>query len=110
MNFRVQVFSAEGAYQRSFGRAGDAVGDMARPKGIGVDSEGHIFVVEGLFDAVNVFDAEGRLLLTFGGPGTGPGQFWLATGLYVDSRNRIWVADSYNGRVQVFQYVDGPAE
>ena len=108
MNFRVQVFTPDGQFLSGFGRHGDAVGDLARPKGIATDSMGHIYVVEGLFDVVNIYNQEGRLLLTFGGGGRGPGQFWLATGLAIDSQNRIYVADSFNRRVQVFQYLPGP--
>jgi len=107
MNFRVQVFDADGAPVMTIGSHGDGVGQFARPKGIGLDRRRHVFVVEGLYDVVNVFDAAGRLLMSFGGPGTEVGTFWLASGLAVDQRNRIFVADSYNGRIQVFQLMDG---
>jgi len=109
MNFRVQVMGMDGSFIRRFGRLGDALGDFARPKGVGVDSDGHIYVVEGLYDVVNIFDERGRYLLTFGSPGMGAAQFWLATGLWVDESDRIYVADSFNGRVHVFQYLRYPS-
>lgn len=36
------------------------------------DSEGHVYVVEGLFDVVNIYDRDGRLLLSFGRVGRDP--------------------------------------
>ncbi len=48
MNFRVQIFDAKGRFLRNFGQLGDGSGDFDKPKGIAVDSDGHIYVVEGL--------------------------------------------------------------
>ncbi len=104
MNFRVQVFNADGEFVGVFGRMGDGPGDLPRPKGIGVDSEGDIYVADALFDNVQVFDRLGRLLLSFGGLGEQEGQFWLPAGLAVDERDRIYVADSANRRIQIFQF------
>jgi len=105
LNFRVQVFSADGSFLREFGGAGDSPGRFARPRGVAVDSEGHIYVVDALFDNVQVFDEEGRLLLAFGSHGNGPGEFWLPAGIFIDSTDRIYVSDSSNHRVQVFRYL-----
>ncbi len=69
---------------------------MFRPKGIGVDSEGHVYVVEGSHDMVQVFDREGQLLYYFGQMGTGFGDFRLPTGLFIDHNDRVFVVDSYN--------------
>ena len=88
-----------------FGKPGDAVGDFARPKGIAIDSEGHIYVADALFDVIQVFDRGGGLLLSFGGSGSGIGTFSLPAGLAIDSRDRLYVVDSANRRVQVFQYL-----
>jgi sugar lactone lactonase YvrE len=77
---------------------------MFRPKGIGFDSEGHLYVVDGLWGLVQVFDRQGRLLYYFGKRGTGFGDFQLPTGLQIDNKDRIYVVDSFNHRVQVFHY------
>ena len=79
---------------------------MFRPKGIGIDSEGHLYVVDGQWGIVQVFDEQGRLLYYFGERGTGPGQFQLPTGLQIDKQDRIYVVDSFNRRVEVFHYYD----
>jgi DNA-binding beta-propeller fold protein YncE len=104
MNFRVQVFDRSGTFKYSIGKIGDGAGWIFRPKGIGYDSEGHLYIVDGEWGVVQVFDDQGRLLYYFGGKGTGAGQFQLPTGLQIDKQDRIYVVDSFNRRVQVFHY------
>jgi len=104
MNFRVQVLDRSGKFEYAVGQMGDGLGCMFRPKGIGRDSEGHLYVVEGLSGLVHVFDREGRLLYYFGQKGSGFGEFQLPAGLFIDRNDRVFVVDSYHRRVEVFQY------
>jgi hypothetical protein len=90
-----------------FGRAGDAPGDLALPKGLAMDPYNHLYVVDGRFENVQVFDRTGRLLLFWGEEGGAPGDFWLPAGIFIDGNGRIWVCDTYNRRVQVFDYLEG---
>jgi DNA-binding beta-propeller fold protein YncE len=103
MNFRIQLFDRDGNYQTQIGTSGDPAGGIYRPKGIGIDSEHHIYVVDGEWGMVQVFDRAGRLLYRFGN-GTSFGQFLLPAGLFIDRNDRVYLVDSYNRRVQVFQY------
>jgi DNA-binding beta-propeller fold protein YncE len=84
---------------------GDVPGTFTRPAGIGVDSEGHIYVVDTAFNNFQIFNDEGRLLLWVGKAGKGAGEFQSPTGMYVDKEDRIYVTDTFNRRVQVFQYL-----
>jgi DNA-binding beta-propeller fold protein YncE len=104
MNFRVQVLDRSGQFQYAIGKLGDGYGQIFRPKGVGIDSEGHVYVVEGSLGMVQVFNREGQLLYYFGQKGTGFGDFRLPSGLFIDHNDRVFVVDSYNHRVQVFQY------
>jgi sugar lactone lactonase YvrE len=104
MNFRVQLLDRRGTFETSIGHIGDTTGSTFRPKGVAVDSEGHYYIVDGLWGVVQVFDHEGRLLYYFGGRGTAAGNFQLPAGLFIDADDRIYVVDSYNHRVQVFRY------
>ena len=104
-NNRIQGIKRSGEPVKVFGQAGDASGDLAMPKAVAVDPEGHIYVVDGRFENIQIFSTEGELLLYLGEEGTGPGQFWLPGGLWIEPSGRIWVCDSYNRRLQVFQYV-----
>jgi DNA-binding beta-propeller fold protein YncE len=104
MNFRVQVLSKDGEFRYSIGKLGDDVGSMFRPKGVGYDSEGHLYVVDGMWSVVQVFNSNGQLLYYFGQLGNAPGTFQLPTGLSIDAQDRIYIADSFNKRVQVYRY------
>jgi DNA-binding beta-propeller fold protein YncE len=104
MNFRVQIFDRQGNFQSAIGNLGDSDDAMFRPKGIGLDSENHIYLVEALWGTVQVFDREGQLLYFFGKRGKGLAEFQLPAGVFIDQNDRVYVADSYNRRVQVFQY------
>jgi DNA-binding beta-propeller fold protein YncE len=108
-NCRVQGLTRAGKPVVTIGQAGDAMGDLALPKGVALDSDGHIYVVDARFENVQVFDRRGQLLLVFGEEGIGPGEFWLPAGIFIDARDRLWICDSYNGRVQVFDYVKIPS-
>lgn len=108
LNSRVQVFAAGGeVLDRKFGARGLYVGNLVRPKGVAVDNEGHVYVVESYYDHLLVFDRQGEYLLPIGGTGQETGRFFLPAGVWVDSRNRVYVADMFNGRVMVFQFLGG---
>jgi len=105
MNFRLQILQHDGKFISKFGRLGIGVGEFARPKGVALDSDGHIYITDALFDVVQVFDQKGKLLIAFGGSGSGVGSFYLPAGIFIDPEDRIYVVDSGNRRVQVFQYL-----
>ncbi|MDQ7062930.1 MAG: 6-bladed beta-propeller [candidate division KSB1 bacterium] len=107
LNFRVQVFNADGKFLRSFGEIGRAPGQFFRPKGIGIDSEDHIYVADAAFNNVQIFDKQGRLLLFFGTFGSGLADLRMPAGLYIDQKDRIYVVDQFNHRVQIYQYLGG---
>lgn len=108
LNSRIQIFDTrDGRWLRTLGRRGLYVGNFERPKGVAVDDEGNVYVVESYRDHLLIFDGRGRFLLPIGGTGAGLGQFFLPAGVTVDRHNRIYVADMFNGRVAVFQYLGG---
>lgn len=106
MNSRIQVLGKEGeVLALRFGKLGITVGNLVRPKGVAVDNEGNIYVVESLNDHLLAFNLKGELLLAIGGNGRGPGRFELPAGVWVDKNNRVYVADSSNSRVAIFQFL-----
>ena len=110
MNFRIQVFDEAGRPVCVFGEKGDAAGTFSRPRGLALDADGHIYVVDNQFENVQVFDPAGRLLMALGQEGQAPGEFSMPAGIAIDQQNRIWIADSLNRRVQVFQYLPERAD
>jgi len=111
LNARVQVISIlTGKHLASVGRLGIYVGNLVRPKGVAVDAEGNIYVMESYYDHLLVYNRHGEFLMPIGGVGTEPGKFHLPSGVWVDRRNRVFVADTLNSRVSVFQFLGGDAE
>lgn len=105
-NFRVQVFDKEGKFITKFGNVGNKPGTFARPKGVGIDSEGNIYVADTAFNNIQIFSEYGKdLLLYFGSAGYGPTQFRLIAGIYIDENDKIVISDGFSGRVQTFQYI-----
>ena len=106
LNAHVLIYATgSGELVGQVGQRGLYVGNMVRPKGISVDSDGNIYVVESYYDHLLIFDDAGQLLLPIGGTGTGIGEFFLPAGSWSDAQDRIFVADMFNGRVMVFRYV-----
>jgi DNA-binding beta-propeller fold protein YncE len=106
LNYLIRQFDPDGRQTRSFGQEGDGPGCFARPKGLAVDSDGHIYVVDNMFDNVQVFDNEGRLLLVIGSTGREEGQFWSPAGIDIVN-DTIYIADMFNSRVQLLHYLGG---
>ena len=111
MNARIQVLDpATGQCLVSFGSRGTFQGQFGLPKGISVDSEGNIYVVESMYDHLLVFSPEGRFLMGIGGNGQEVGQFYLPAGVWVDQRDLVFVSDMFNGRVSLFQFLGGDVQ
>ena len=106
LNAHVQIFSlADGQLLGQIGRRGLYVGNLVRPKGVTVDSDGNIYVVESYYDHLLIYDEDGQFLMPIGGTGSEAGQFFLPAGMWSDKNDRIFVADMFNGRVVIFRYI-----
>ncbi len=112
LNWRVEIFDAEGKFISQFGKHCDAIGCFERPKGIAVDGDGHIWVVDTSLNLVQAYDKDGALLAYVGSPGRLLGQFTDPVGIFIDQNNRMFVSEQYPwGRVQEFRYItDAEAE
>ena len=111
MNARVQVLDTEtGKSKRIIGERGMNVGNLVRPKGVAVDDEGNVYIIESYYDHLLVFNKRGEFLMPIGGTGQGIGNFFLPSGVWIDAHNRIFVADMFNGRVALFQFLGGEME
>ena len=84
MNCRVQRFSPEGKYIRSYGERGDAWGQFNRPKGVALDTFHNVYVVDSGWSNVQIFNPQGQILLFFGGRGPLPGMLKNPTALAID--------------------------
>lgn len=106
LNARVEVFDADGAFIRQFGKRGDGPGYFAMPKGVAIDCDGHIWVADALQNRVQVYSQEGNLLIYMGyAQGIMPGMFSGLQYITIDKNNRVFTSEVFPGRVQMFRYV-----
>ena len=102
-NHRIQVFSSDGTFLRSFGRKGDKQGEFNFPRGIAFDIKNEmILVVDGSNRCVQLFSEQGEYVNQFGGKGNLDHQLKTPRGLSVDCDGNIIVADSGNKLVKIF--------
>jgi DNA-binding beta-propeller fold protein YncE len=101
-NHRIQVFTHEGKWLRSYGRPGHGIGEMSYPYDVRVDKQGRQYVCEFENSRIQVFGANGESLEIIGRPGAAPGEFSNPYGIALDHQGNLYVADSMNHRVQKF--------
>jgi len=107
-NHRIQKFSLDGTFLLQWGeydpldgQRGDP-GQLDLPTGIGLDSNGHVYVTDTFNNRVQKFTATGTFVAEWGTPGSGHGQFDSPTGIAIDSTDNIYIADTNNNRIQKF--------
>jgi 6-bladed beta-propeller/NHL repeat len=86
-----------------FGSPGTGSGQLERPQGVAVDSEGNVWITDRINNRVVAYDKTGSFLRQIGTPGTGDGQINEPRGIAVAPNGNIWVAEAgTNKRVQQF--------
>ena len=90
MTGRVQKFTADGQFVRLWQMPET---DIGRAKGMGLDLEGRLVVVEPHYSRVNHFDGEGRLIQQWGTGGTNAGELRFPRAVAVNARGEIWVCE-----------------
>jgi len=86
-NFRIQKYTLDGKFIRSYGSIGDSVGHFARPKGINVDRSDRLYVVDAAFENVQILNQDGTPLMFFGESGDKRGNINLPTDIIIDYDN-----------------------
>lgn len=86
-NFRVQKFTLDGRYVRTFGSIGTNIGRFARPKGIALDKSGRMYIVDAAFENVQIMTTDGQSLMYFGGPGSNTDNINLPADIEIDYAN-----------------------
>jgi len=96
-NRRVQVFRTDGRFVRIINTSGT-------PRGIAVDSQKRLYVVDALAQQVDLYSETGVPLVEFGASG-GILGLKFPNDIAIDSRGRLFITDRENNQVQVW----GPA-
>ncbi|MBI5611435.1 MAG: hypothetical protein HY902_21360, partial [Deltaproteobacteria bacterium] len=98
----VRVYDKAGSQITTIGSYGAKPGNLTRPAGLAVASDGRVFVVDGYQSSVSVFLADGSFQGSMGSWGPGAGQLNLPTDVVLDSFGRLLVTSAENGRIEVF--------
>ena len=94
-NRRVQVFHPDGTFVSVLDTSG-------APRGLAVDAQHRLYVVDALAHSVDVFSKQGVELATFGFTGVGPGALSFPNDVAIDSAGHVFVTDRDNNQVQVW--------
>lgn len=84
---RITQFDRSGAFRRTIGRLGRNIDEFARPKGIAIDKEDRIWIVDAGTEVAKIYNEQAQLLLFFGLPGNKPGMMNLPTKIVLDYDN-----------------------
>jgi sugar lactone lactonase YvrE len=84
---RITQFNPSGIFMRTIGRLGDNIDEFVRPKGIAIDRENRIWVVDAATEVAKIYNEQGKLLLFFGLPGNKPGMMNLPATIILDYDN-----------------------
>jgi DNA-binding beta-propeller fold protein YncE len=85
-------------------------GDLGLPRGLAIDDQGRLFVVDTTDHMVRVFTigatptAHPAYVGSFGDEGHDDAKFTFPNGLATDTRGRVYVADRENNRIEVWGY------
>jgi len=99
-NFRVQAFDLTGRFLFSVGELGDRPGNFSRNKGISVDRDGLMYVVDAAFENVQVFNKDRELLMYFLQPGQGKSDINLPADIWIDYDHLAYFKDYFHPKFQ----------
>ncbi|KAB2674151.1 MAG: hypothetical protein DVB31_02530 [Verrucomicrobia bacterium] len=87
---RIQKFDRDGRFVRQWQMPQT---DLGKPKGMGLDPQGNVLVVEPHYMRVNHFTPDGVLVAQWGAKGTNAGQFILPRSIGVTSRGEYLLGE-----------------
>jgi tripartite motif-containing protein 71 len=93
-NHRIEVFSPNGMFRRSWGEPGSEASQFLFPSAVAIDREGEIYVADAGNGRIQVFSPEGRFLRQWGG-------MRAPRGLVV-AGNRVYATDRLTHEIFMF--------
>lgn len=83
--------------RRTIGKAANDQGGLAEPRGVAVDLQGNVFVVDSGTKQIDEFSAAGEFVRSFGGPGAGDGELSEPVDAVVNPKGEVVVLDATDG-------------
>ncbi len=99
-NGRIQILDRNGNWL-------ETLRGFSLPRGMTIDEDERLYVVDGIGHVVRVFDVTGEKpmpLFDFGDYGTDSGEFNYPNDIAADKTGRLYIADRASHRVQVWVY------
>ena len=99
-NGRLQVLDPEGQFLY-------AVRGLNLPRGMAIDTEKRLFLVDAVAHQVRVYSLASQPIVPlyeFGDVGIGDGEFKYPNDIAVDATGRLYITDRENNRIQVWSY------
>jgi len=100
-NARVQKFTSDGQFLKTWGVSGTDNGEFKKPTGIAT-YENNVYVVDSEQSRIQVFDSTGKFLQSWGKSGSEQGEFFYPQGISISNDGVVYVADTKNHRIQQF--------
>lgn len=102
----IKIYSADGKFIRSAGGYGNSAGKLIRPKGVAVDPQSNLYVVDAAFENVQIFNETGNILMFFGGPYKTHGDMWLPADVAISTDGleyfNKYIDEAYNLEYLIF--------
>ncbi|HDN27703.1 MAG TPA: 6-bladed beta-propeller, partial [Thioploca sp.] len=103
---RVLKFSTKegkiGELVSQWGKLGDGEGQFSSPKGIAIDTDDNIYIVDAYNYRIQKFTANGTFITQWGKPGTGDSDFLALAYIAVDKSNNVYVVDYLARQIKKF--------
>ena len=94
-----------GKVMKAFGETGDRPGQFVRPKGIAVDDDGLIYVVDAGHQVVQIFNQDAQLLMFFGERGSKAGTLNLPADIAISRDNLEYFREFADPSFEVEQLI-----
>ena len=104
-NGRISTWSTDQQYLSFFGY-GSSEHSLNIPRGLWIDDNQHLYVVDTVGQTVRVFDVsrnDPQFLFNFGSFGLQDASFNFPTDIVVDSNGRIYITDTGNDRIPIWK-------
>ena len=100
-NARIQKFTSDGQFLKTWGVSGTDNGEFKKPTGIAT-YENNVYVVDSEQARIQVFDSTGKFLQSWGKFGHDQGELSYPQGIAISNDGVVYVADTENHRIQQF--------